>query len=232
MENQESAWNQSYDKGDNFVFYPHEEVIRFFARHIRKRSGVNTFIDRVDFTPPPKILDLGCGIGRHVAFAHDMGAEAYGIDLSSVALDVARKLIQEQMPDAAERIVQGDIRELPWPDQFFDFVVSHGVLDSMHFDIARSAVQDLQRVMKPGGKFYCDLVSGDDSAHAREYAEEEVVSTAHEKNTVQSYFNFAKIQKLIDVLFTLEECALIRRADVINGASSARYHLVLTPVSD
>lgn len=229
MDNQESAWNKSYEKGDNFVFYPHEEVIRFFARHIRKRTGVNTFADRVNLGRKPRVLDLGCGIGRHVAFAHDMGAEAYGIDLSRVALDAAVELMRGRVDNPDERLVLGDIRHMPWPDGFFDFVVSHGVLDSMHYEIARAAVIDVHRVMGHG-LFYCDVVSGDDRTHAREYCDEVTVKTEHEHDTIQSYFNFGKIERLCAGYFQIREAALIRREDVVSGTSSARYHLVLSPI--
>ena len=86
---QEKEWNDSYERRENFVFYPHEEVIRFFSKHIRKRVGLDAFKDIVPFTVPPKILDLGCGIGRHIIYAHSMGAEAYGIALSRSAIKVA-----------------------------------------------------------------------------------------------------------------------------------------------
>ncbi len=34
-ENKKEFWEESYLKKDNFVFYPHEEVIRFFSKYIR-----------------------------------------------------------------------------------------------------------------------------------------------------------------------------------------------------
>lgn len=229
MDNQETAWNKSYEKGDNFVFYPHEEVIRFFARYIRKRTGLDSYVDRVNFGRPPRVLDLGCGIGRHVAFAHDMGAEAYGIDLSAVALGTARELMRSRVSNPEKHLQLGDIRHLPWPDGYFDFVVSHGVLDSMHFAIARAAVVDVHRAMGRG-LFYCDVVSGDDRNHAREYNEEVSVQTAHEQDTIQSYFNFGKIERLCEGYFEIKDAVLVRREDVVSGPSSARYHLVLAPM--
>ena len=35
------AWDQSYNNKDNFVFFPHEEVIRFAANFVVKRIGIN-----------------------------------------------------------------------------------------------------------------------------------------------------------------------------------------------
>jgi SAM-dependent methyltransferase len=222
-----TAWEDSYSKRDNFLFYPHEEVIRFVSKHIRKRIGLDEFADVAPGAASRSVLDLGCGIGRHVVFCHEMGLEAYGVDLSESAIHVARNWSTARgVEDAAKKILQGDVRALPWKDGFFRYAVSHGVLDSMPYAIARAAVLELRRVMAPGGLFYCDLVSGDDSRHAREFAGEEVVTTAHEKGTVQSYFNQGLIRELFAGAFEILECTLIRREEVLRGGFTSRYHLI------
>lgn len=231
MDNNKAEWDRSYGNRDNFVFYPHEEVIRFVSKFIRKRVGLREFSDVVTDACQKRILDLGCGIGRHVIYCHEMGMEAYGVDLSSAAVSVARQWADTVgMPQPSTRIVQGDIRHLPWADEYFQCAVSHGVLDSMPFEIARAACVELARVMPAGGIFYCDLISGDDSRHAREYCGEEVVTTAHEQGTIQLYFNFAMIQSMIGDIFEIEECNLIRRENALRGGYSSRYHVVLRRV--
>lgn len=228
METHKKHWEESYLNRDNILFYPHEEVIRFVSKYIRKRIGFGEFRDVVTCSPPPKVLDLGCGIGRHIIYCHEMGLDAYGIDLSEQAVSIAVKWAKEKGVDKPERkIVQGDVRNLPWEDNYFDFVLSHGTLDSMHFDIARSACRELARVLKPEGIFYCDLVSGDDSAHAREFSGEEKVSTAHECGTIQCYYNFTRVNELIADFFELLACNLIRCENVLSGNCIARYHLVV-----
>jgi len=225
---QKKEWDESYQKRDNFLFYPHEEVIRFVSKYIRKRIGFGEFQDVVNCCPPPKVLDLGCGIGRHIIYCHEMGLDAYGVDLSEQAVSIAVEWAKNQGMDKPERkIVQADVRSLPWEDNYFEFVLSHGVLDSMHFDIARAACLELSRVLAKGGRFYCDLVSGDNSAHAREYANEEIVGDSHENGTVQSYFNFKKINELVKGLFDIEEAILVRRENLLIGGFSSRYHLTL-----
>ena len=231
MENvttKKSEWDESYENRDNFVFYPHEEVIRFVSKFIRKRVALNEFRDSVQGSVLGRVLDLGCGIGRHVIYCHEMGLEAYGVDLSDTAIGVAREWAQEEhLPVPEKKILQGDVRHLPWENGFFRYAVSHGVLDSMPFEFARAACIELARVMSVGGLFYCDVISGDDSWHAREFSGEEIVTTAHEQGTIQFYFNFAKIQSMIDGVFEIEECNLIRRENVTRGGYTARYHLVL-----
>lgn len=231
MDNNQAEWDNSYRNRDNFVFYPHEEVIRFVSKFIRKRIGLDEYKDVAHKADKARVLDLGCGIGRHVIYCHEMGLDAYGVDLSDTAIQfaidwAARKGVNEP----GQKIQQGDIRQLPWADSYFDYAVSHGVLDSMPFEIARAACKELARKMTKDGLFYCDLISGDDSKHSREYNGEEVVATDHEHGTIQLYFNLSKINAMIDGVFEIVECILIRREEVLRGGYASRYHLILKKV--
>ncbi len=190
--------------------------------------GLNEYGDVCSMVPPKKALDLGCGIGRHVIYSYEMGFDAYGIDLSETAIGFAVDWFKQRGgSDPQSRIKQGDITNLPFSDDYFDVIISHGVLDSVPFSVAQNAMSEAARVMKKDGLFYLDLISGDDSAHAREYAGEQIVEAEHEKGTIQSYFNFAKINCLVDGYFELVECILIRREDVISGFYTSRWHIVL-----
>lgn len=228
MSNQKDQWEESYKNKDNFVFYPHEEVIRFFAKYINKRTGHNTFSKKHNQNDLPKVLDLGCGIGRHVIFSNAMQTNAYGVDLSEsaiqLAIDWAKK---EGISNAEEKIVQADITKMPFQNDFFDFIISHGVLDSMSQLNCRNAIIDTDRILKPGGYFYCDLISGDDSAHNKDFSGEEIVQTEHEKNTIQLYFNRNLIASLFSDHFEIVELILIKRTSVLNNQYTSRYHLVL-----
>jgi len=222
------VWDESYKRKDNFVFYPHEEVIRFSARYIVKRVGLHEYKYINKISKETKVLDLGCGIGRHVMFFEKMGIDTYGIDLSEEAIKTAKEWAYiEKINCFEEKLIQGSVTNLPWKDQTFNFIISHGVLDSMPFETAQKAMLEVKRVLTVDGLFYCDLVSGDDSNHYREYAGEEIVKTDHEKNTVQSYFNFSKIKELVKDLFEIEECRLIKNENCLSDGMHARYHLVL-----
>jgi SAM-dependent methyltransferase len=223
-----AAWDKSYDHRDNFVFYPHEEVIRFVARNVRKRTGFDSFQDQRDFAGTPRGLDLGCGIGRHVRFMDDMQLDAYGIDLSPVAIREARAICEaENRGQLADRFHVGSITNMPYEDGFFDFIVSHGVLDSMPFAVAQEAMREARRVLRPGGLVYLDVVCGDDANHYPEFAGEETVTADFEKDTIQSYFNFSRLQSLVSDLFEMRECQLIRHSSMISNSWHSRYHVVL-----
>lgn len=90
--NETKAWNEAYDRGGNIVFYPHEEIIRFVNRYVKKRAGIKEFIPIMDMLSEQEYqfasLDLGCGIGRHVKFLDEFGLNPYGIDLSGTAINI------------------------------------------------------------------------------------------------------------------------------------------------
>ena len=233
MNLREREWNASYSNYDNYLFFPHEEIIRFVSKYIIKRVGLDDYvpISNGQDSAELRVLDVGCGIGRHVIALHSMGINSFGVDLSSEAIRVAKEwALAENISDIESLLKCGDICNMPWGNEFFGFAISHGVLDSMPFKIAKQACKEIARVLKPNALFYCDLVSGNDSDHAREYSGEVLVDAVHERGTIQSYFNYSKIEKLVGDYFTIEECIFIKREEVLHGSGSARYHLVLKKV--
>ena len=222
-----SEWNDSYVRRENHVFYPGDEVVRFVARHIRRRKGLDEFEDVVPGASGAKVLDVGCGIGRVLVFGTQMGLSMYGSDLSTYAVDVARKWLETAgVADAAERVVAGDVRDLAWADGFFDHAISDSVLDSMPFQVAQAAVSELARVVRPGGFLYCSLISGDETGRDSNFCGEEVVRASHEHNTIQSYFNRTKIRRLIEPLFEILSSSLHQVRTFPGGSHHGRWHVV------
>ncbi|AWW26391.1 class I SAM-dependent methyltransferase [Acetobacterium sp. KB-1] len=224
MDTKKNEWNNSYINKDNYVFYPHEEIIRFVSKYIKKRVGISDFKPIIE---EKKGLDMGCGIGRHIIYLDEMELEPYGIDISDYAIEYAKKwFYHENKTHLIDRLTVGSVEQFPYEDNSFDFVISHGVLDSMEFNTAVIGVLEVFRVLKKGCYFYFDVVSGDDFNHYREYAGEELVKSEHEKNTIQSYFNYRKIKKLLGDNFEIIECILIQRESVINQIKNSRYHII------
>lgn len=230
-ERRESAWNDSYERLENMVFWPAEEVVRFLSRHVRRRVGPQDFVDLMEFPEtaghPPRILDLGCGIGRHVLLAHQFKFEGYGIDISRVAVDKAREWLAEVAPAVATNVVVGDVSSLPWPQQFFAATLSHGVLDSIPFSVARAAATDVHRVLADDCWFYCDLAAFDPRISETPIAAEIEVDEGFEQGTIQSFFDDAKLAALFDGLFDRAEQTLITHRSYPLGRSVGRWHLVL-----
>lgn len=214
-------WNKSYEHRDNVLFYPHEEIIRFVSKYLRKRTGIDEFLNiRPNFK---KVLDLGCGAGRHVFYLDEIGFEAYGIDLSNIAINYADAMCNFlRKPHLASHFTIGDITDMKYDSNTFDFMVSHGVLDSMRFSIALSAMQEAARVLKKGGLFYLDLIMNSDFSDI-----EVTVDTKHEYGTIQSYFNDEKINRLLGESFNVLDFTIIEGHRRDMSLTDRRAHLVV-----
>jgi SAM-dependent methyltransferase len=127
--------------------YPPEELVRFTAR---------TFPDP-DTRRQLRALEVGCGPGANLWFLAREGFSVAGIDGSSAAIKTALERLQAEVLDKAKQ--QADLRVgnfavLPWRDNEFDFVTDIEALYANPLAVIRSAIAEIQRVLKPGGWFF------------------------------------------------------------------------------
>jgi 2-polyprenyl-6-hydroxyphenyl methylase/3-demethylubiquinone-9 3-methyltransferase len=95
-----------------------------------------------------QILDVGCGGGfLSNRLARD-GYHVTGIDLSQESLEVARRYDSTQ----SVRYLSADAYSLPLEDASFDVVCAMDFLE--HVDDPKKAIQEISRVLKPGGFFF------------------------------------------------------------------------------
>jgi SAM-dependent methyltransferase len=83
---------------------------------------------------------------RILHWARNQGAEAFGIDASSV---VSRRAIDNAALEGGLNLVQGDIRHLPFASESFDCLYTMGTIE--HIDEHAQAVSEIARVLRPGG---------------------------------------------------------------------------------
>ena len=93
-----------------------------------------------------KVLDAGCGSGRHAYYAAQYGAEVWAVDIGPAA-DVARRNTSGCF---GVHVVQADLNSLPFAPESFDFIYSIGVLH--HLPDPEGAFRNLLRYLKPGGE--------------------------------------------------------------------------------
>lgn len=113
-----------------------EKVARAMAEHY-------------ELPPKPKILDIGCGKGF---LLYDFlkvipDAEIYGIDISSYAIANSKEEIRD-------RLQVGSATALPWPDNYFDLVISITTLHNLHAYDLEPALREMERVGKTN-KYLC-----------------------------------------------------------------------------
>ncbi|MEI7654958.1 MAG: class I SAM-dependent methyltransferase [Actinomycetota bacterium] len=112
--------------------------------------------DILGLKPQDKILDLGCGFGRHAFEAARRGAnvvaldagldEVEGVLATFAAMAEAGELSSDELSTCA---IQGDALHLPFADGTFDRVICSEVLEHIPDDVA--AMHELARALRPGG---------------------------------------------------------------------------------
>jgi SAM-dependent methyltransferase len=102
-----------------------------------------------------RVLDLGCGDGRHAFEAYKRGADVVAVDLDDTALKHVHDMflgIAEagEAPGYARALaLRGDAFALPFPDGGFDRVIAAEVFE--HLEDDRAALAEAVRVLAPGG---------------------------------------------------------------------------------
>ena len=93
-----------------------------------------------------RVLEVGCGAGTDLVRFAKGGALVTGVDLSSSAIALARQNFAHEKLDADLREADGE--QLPFPDNTFDLVYAHGVVQYTVDD--QRLVNECRRVLKPG----------------------------------------------------------------------------------
>jgi len=140
----ETAWIRPLDEKD---FSAHTALIeatqwRYLREDLGKTGG--------------RALEVGCGSGHFGALLAQVGFDTVLLDYSPAALECAKNSYVTLGGRERKSYVQGDARSLPFSGGSFDVVVSCGVLE--HFEALAPVIQEMARVLRPGGFFYADIV--------------------------------------------------------------------------
>lgn len=136
------------------------------------------------------ILDAGCGTGGMMNSLEKYG-NVFGVDFSPEAIVFCKKR-------NLSNISQASIEKLPFSSQYFDIVVCLDVIYHQGVKDDRRAVQELYRVLKPGGRLFLRVPANPwfSSYHA------ELVHTRHR-------YSKNEIRKLLSQFFFIEKLSYI-----------------------
>jgi len=150
--------------------------------------------DRLGLQRGDRVLDMGCGAGRHAFEMYRRGGDVIAFDqdadeLSDVLVLFAAMREAGEVPHGAEADVkQGDALSLPFADGEFDRVVAAEVLE--HIPADTDAIAELARVLRPGGTMavtvprwlpekvcwaLSDAYHANDGGHVRIYTGDELI---------------------------------------------------------
>ena len=116
-------------------------------------------LEHLDLQPGHRVLDLGCGRGRHLHALYwaDPPLDVVGLDLSVEDVKAAWDGFFDLPPPEGGSetrsavVLAGDAARLPFPDASFDRVICSEVLE--HLPDPDQAIAEIERVLKPGGLF-------------------------------------------------------------------------------
>ena len=129
-QNMYNAWAKAYDNYTNSTVFCDE-------LHFPKHWAL---------LPPSKILEIGCGTGRHTKKLVDFGHELTAIDISEGMLEIAKSKIK------SAQFIHGNFLEYNFNGQKFDFIIMALVLE--HLPDKEIVFAKIAELLTSGGKFF------------------------------------------------------------------------------
>lgn len=129
-------WNEVFKKHGRVFLTEQEDmgnILKIFRKHGVKR-----------------ILDLGCGTGRHIVYFAKNDFQVYGIDIAKEGIKLTREWLKKENLNANLKV--GSIYEkLPYKEDFFDAVISTNTIHHATIKKIRKTIREIERVLKPKG---------------------------------------------------------------------------------
>jgi SAM-dependent methyltransferase len=199
-----STWNELFKQEEFRWQKPHDHVVDFVP--LLKRRGVR------------RVLDLGCGAGRHTVYLAREGFEVCGVDIADIGLEHTRAWLARE--NLSAELKHGDIEQIPYPDAYFDAVLSIYVIYHKTLAGMRRCVAEANRVLGPGGLVLISLQSKRGYRY-REGVEIEpctfVSESGPDAGELHHYSDLAEIESLFDRF-------VIRRIDLEERDEPGQRH--------
>lgn len=132
-------WNSIYEEHGILQKEPSETVIE--AVNLFKHERVR------------RVLDLGCGTGRHTAYLLEEGFQIYGCDSSEAALGIAMATLP------AVDFETCNMTSLPYEAGFFDAVICNHVIQHGTIAEIKVAITEIHRILRKGGILFLVAIS-------------------------------------------------------------------------
>jgi len=151
-----------------------------------------------------RVLDLGCGAGRHVIYFSKQGFETYGIDTSKTGLKTKNRLKKEKLNAA---LVECDTKKLPYVSCYFDAVLSLYTIYHNTKQGIKQAIAETHRTLKKRGLILLIFHSKRSSKHGKGTKIEEntfIQENGPEKGILHHFVDEDEIQEFLEDFKILE----------------------------
>lgn len=150
MDENSRVWESLYSAGKNILVYPNESFVRM-------TYGL------LDVQTHPRVLDYGFGAGANLLHLGRRGFKMSGIEVSKSAVAIGQKRCKQEGIDA--ELILSTEPTIPFGDNQFDVVVAWQVLYYNDWKSLAFAVQEIERVLRPGGIFIGTMAQEGDTSH-------------------------------------------------------------------
>jgi SAM-dependent methyltransferase len=137
------------------------------------------------------VLDVGCGAGVDLARFAKGGADVTGVDVAPAAIELSRANFAQQGLRGRFEVADGE--QLPFPENRFDLVYAHGVVQyTAH---PQRLIDECRRVLKPGGEAIVQVYNRISWLNALSKLMK--VGLEHETAPVLMMFSIAELRQLL-----------------------------------
>lgn len=138
-----------------------DETRDLLDRLLYVRAGVVLFAELVRAIGGGRVADIGCGPGHTTALLRELGADAFGIDLSPAMIEIARR----EHPEAPFEV--GSMTDLHLADDSLAGVLAWWSLIHIPDEAVPGVLDQFHRVLRPGGVAAVGFHVGDEPSERR-----------------------------------------------------------------
>ncbi|MFH1202753.1 MAG: class I SAM-dependent methyltransferase [Candidatus Omnitrophota bacterium] len=145
----EDGWLKGYFYARNDDIKGGEDNLKGAYRDMGYIRHKDYILHLLNVKKDEKILDVGCADGPMMTYCGLLGAEVYGVDISSEYIEKVNIYLKKY--SLKGQAIEGDARKLRFADNFFDKVISSDFFEHMCEEDNISVLKEMKRVLKPGG---------------------------------------------------------------------------------
>src|SRR5229473_6122269 len=130
--------------------------------HTKKEGVVEPEVEKLEElfkeNNAERILDVGCGAGRHTFYFARKGFDVYGFDEDEDAIENDRHILLKERLKANLRVWEMT-KPLPYQDWFFDAALAVRVIHHTTINDITKIIHELHRILKPNGFLFLQVPS-------------------------------------------------------------------------